>query len=130
MSSRRRATATAMAVALAAAALAGCGDEGDDGLDAVDAIQARQLERIEAAIEAGRLPPVARDVVNPDGTIMVDFVDGGTYDGDVVRTDEGGNAGPRLRWDFDGDGQILGSEREVTERDLYEEILAVAPPVE
>lgn len=127
-------TAALVAAALCLATIAGCGDDaqGDDAGagDVVDAIQARQVDRIEAAIDEGRLPPVARDIVNPDGTIMVDFVDGGTYDQDVVRTRDGGNRGPKLRWDFDGDGKILGEEREVTERELYERVLAVAPPVE
>jgi hypothetical protein len=116
--------ASGACVLAVAAALAGCG--GSDRLSGIDRQLAEHKRAIAAAVEDGRLPPVALEVINPDGTIDVNFVHGGTYDADIVHTRDRGNRGPKLVWDLDQDGKIEPDERTITERELYHAMTGVA----
>ena len=51
------------------------------------------------------------------------FIDGPKGDEDVIRSSADGTRGPKLRWDLDQDGRIGRSEREITERELYDATL-------
>jgi hypothetical protein len=118
----------AITAAVASLALAGCGDAQSDAEKRIDAALSGDRRAIEAAVEDGRLPPVSAQIINPDATIDVNFVDEGTYDQDIVHTRDRGNRGPKLAWDFNRDGRIDSDERNITERELYEKTLAVTHP--
>jgi hypothetical protein len=123
MAARRLASLLAVAAGLLAA---GCGDDAPSSGDAngvVDAEQADRRAKVEQAVESGRLPPVALELFRPDGSVNISFVDGPNGDDDVVRTGSGGESGPKLEWDLDGDGSISAAEREITERELYDATL-------
>lgn len=64
-------------------------------------------------------------MLQPDGTIDISIVDGPNGDEDVVRTGPGGESGPKLKWDLDGDGTISADEREITERERYDATLGL-----
>ena len=120
-----------IALALVGAAfLAGCGEDEptaaeEKAKEAVDEQQADRRAKVERAVEAGRLPPVALEMFRPDDTVNVSFVDGPNGDQDVVRAGAGGESGPKLKWDLDGDGKISANEREITERELYDATLGL-----
>jgi hypothetical protein len=114
---------------LAGAVIAGgCGEEAaTDGETkaAMDARQAERRDKVERAVDAGQLPPVALQLFRPDGSISISFIDGPNGDEDVVRSEDGGRSGPKLEWDLDGDGKITADEREITERELYDATLGL-----
>jgi hypothetical protein len=114
---------------VAAAFAAGCGEDEPTNAEkankVVDEEQAARRAKVERAVEAGRLPPVALELFRPDNTVNISFVDGPNGDEDVVREGSGGESGPKLRWDLDGDGEISADEREITERELYDATLAL-----
>jgi hypothetical protein len=113
-------------LALAAAIAAGCGeDEPPAADDKVAKEQAERRAKVERAVEAGRLPRVALELFRPDDSVNISFVDGPNGDEDVVRTGAGGESGPKLEWDLDGDGKISADEREITERELYDATLGL-----
>jgi hypothetical protein len=120
-----------IALGLAAVALAavGCGEDeptdAEKANEVVDEEQADRRAKVERAVEAGKLPPVALELFRPDGSVNISFVDGPNGDEDVVRTGSGGESGPKLRWDLDGDGEISADEREITERELYDATLGM-----
>jgi hypothetical protein len=116
------------ALVLAAGIAAGCGEDEQAASDGNDVVEAQQVERrtkVEHAVETGRLPPVALELFRPDGSVNVSFVDGPHGDEDIVRTGSGGESGPKLKWDLDGDGRLSAGEREITERELYDATLSV-----
>src|SRR5262245_56361534 len=112
---------------IATAALAGCGGSSDDGELAAkqqaDRYQTGRATAIKKAVDDGRLPPVALDMVRTDGSINISFIDGPNGDADIVRTH--GATGPKLAWDLDGDGKISKAERTITERELYDATLGL-----
>ena len=119
-----------IALVLVAGFAAGCGDDGptageEKANQVVDEEQAARRAKVERAVEAGRLPPVALELFRPDNTVNISFVDGPNGDQDIVRTGSGGESGPKLRWDLDGDGKISADEREITERELYDATLGL-----
>jgi hypothetical protein len=73
---------------------------------------------------------VALRLFAADGTIQPNFIDGRTFDEDVVRTSADRRTGRPLRWDFDGDGRLTGVERRFTESDLFDEMSRYLPPTE
>jgi uncharacterized protein YukE len=83
---------------------------------------------VEAQVSLGQLPPQARETINPNGTINVNFVDGPNNDQDVIRIDTNGDGEPdrNLVWDLDHDGKISAREQAITERDLYDASLGVS----
>lgn len=115
------------AAVCAALAVAGGACVGDDNPAFSDEVkqqfdaegQARRAE-IERKVREGELPPVARAVINPDGTTNIDFIDGPNGTEDVVRSGADGTSGRKLRWDLDQNGRIDRSERTITEIELYE----------
>jgi hypothetical protein len=113
------------AAAIAAAgsgALSGCGgsSKAASTTDAVDTIQLRERQAVEGAVRAKHLPPIALQMFKADGTIQSDFIDGATFNHDVIRTRDHGLKGPKLAWDLNGDGHISHSERTITEEQLYD----------
>jgi hypothetical protein len=118
-----------IALVLVAGFAAGCGDDGptagERANEVVDEQQADRRAKVERAVEDGRLPPVALELFRPDGTVNISFVNGPNGDEDVVRTGPGGESGPKLKWDLDGDGTISADEREITERELYDATLGL-----
>lgn len=96
----------------------------------VDEIQSVKRLAIAMQVELGQLPPEAMEMVNLDGSPNIDFVDGPKGDDDVVWQDTDGDGTPDkpLKWDFDGDGRYSAEERDVTERELYDEGLGLAEP--
>jgi hypothetical protein len=110
--------------ALAILVLAGCGGDGADAVrEQVDADLRARLEAVDRMIAEGKLPPIARNVRNLNGTLNVDFIDGPNGDNDVVRTR--GSRGKKLVWDLDQNGKIDESERTITERELYDATLGI-----
>lgn len=123
-----RPAAALLAAAALAVPVAACG--GDDNpafskevKQQMDAGAQARAAKIDAMISKGELPPVARDVLDLDGTLNVNFIDGPHGDNDVVRTRNHGTAGKKLVWDLNRNGKIDPSERTVTERELYDATL-------
>ena len=114
-----------IAAGAVAVAVAGCGSDGRTAEEqqvkaTVDSQQEERRAKVQRAVDAGRLPPVALELFRPNGTVNVSFIDGpGGYE-DVVRTENSGRSGPKLKWDLDQDGKISADEREITEQELYE----------
>jgi hypothetical protein len=122
---RRLAALGALALALTAV---GCGGSDKDGAAdqskaQVQAAEATTKDKIELLIRERKVPPVARRLINANGTTTVNFIDGPNYDRDVVRTSADGATGKKLAWDLNGDGKIGRAERTITERDLYDATL-------
>jgi hypothetical protein len=116
-------------LAVCAVAAAGCGggSSSDGAVQAkqqADHYQANRQAAIKQAVRDGRLPPVALDMLRPDGEIDISFIDGPNGDQDVVRTH--GATGPPLKWDLNGDGKIGANERTITERELYDATLGLS----
>ena len=76
-----------------------------------------QREHIIHAVQEGHLPPVALRIYPSSGFVSINFLDGPEYSKDIVHVR--GLDGPKLQWDLDGDGKILGGERTITEEELY-----------
>lgn len=78
---------------------------------------------IELQVALGQLPPEASEIINPDGSVNPNFVEGPNYNDDVVRVDSDGDGQPdrALRWDLDDDGKISADEEQVTESELFAE---------
>jgi hypothetical protein len=116
--------AAAVCAALAIAAGACGGDDNPAFSDEVkqqfDAQGRARLAEIERKVRDGELPPVARVVINPDGTTNINFIDGPNGTEDIVRSGADGTTGRKLRWDLDQNGRIDRSERTITEVELYE----------
>jgi len=83
--------------------------------------QARKTA-VERAIRDHRLPAVAMALIRADGSVDLSFLD------EVVRTRDHGHAGPPLRFDLDGDGQISAGERRFTFDDLYKATTKITEP--
>jgi hypothetical protein len=84
----------------------------------VDAFEDMRKLSIEAQIHLGQLPPEARDLIHTNGTNTVNFIDGPSYDHDIVKVDANHDGVPEnLKWDLNHDGV---PETEITERDLYD----------
>jgi hypothetical protein len=120
-----RPAAALLAAAALGTALGACG--GDDNpafskevKQRMDAGAQARVAKINAMIAKGALPPVARDVLDLDGTLNVNFIDGPNGDEDVVHTRDHGTAGKKLVWDLNRNGKIDASERTITERELYD----------
>lgn len=115
---------------LAALFAGGCGgDEPSAGEKQVkeefDRQAASRREAVDRMIAEGKLPPVAKHVLNLNGTLNVNFIDGPMGDRDVVRTSADGASGKKLAWDLDQNGEIDESERTITERELYDATLGI-----
>jgi hypothetical protein len=111
--------------------LAGCGGTArSTTTSAAERTLQRERRAVEAAIAAGRLPPIARQVFTPDGRITYDFIDGDSYDHDVIHTRDHGLRGTKLQWDFNGDGRLSADERTITEASLMSEIHRYTKPGE
>jgi hypothetical protein len=120
--------AVILAVCVSLAGIAGCGD-GDnpafskDVKQEMDSVSTSRRAKVESLVHSGKLPPVALRVLHSDGTLNVNFIDGPSYDRDVVHTGPDGTSGKKLVWDLNHDGKISKSERTITERDLYDATL-------
>ena len=115
-------------LALASTGFAGCGDEDNpafskDVKQQMDSTSAHRRAKVESLVDSGKLPQVALRVLHSDGTLNVNFIDGPSYDRDVVHTGPDGISGKKLVWDLNHDGKISRSERTITERDLYDATL-------
>lgn len=115
-------------LALVLTGLAGCGDEDNpafskDVKQEMDSAAASRRAKVEGLVDSGKLPPVALRVLHSDGTLNVNFIDGPSYDRDVVHTGPDGISGKKLAWDLNHDGKISKAERTITERDLYDATL-------
>ena len=108
---------------------AGCGEEGSatsskevhqkyvaDG-------EARRAA-IDKLVREGKLPPVARRIINPDGSMNLDFIETKPGKNDVVRSGPDGTTGKKLVWDLNQNGKIDASERTITENELYQATVA------
>ena len=94
----------------------------------IDRLQQQRRAKVERAVDAGSLPSVALEMFEPNGMIDISIVDGPRGgDEDVVRTQDHGRSGPKLRWDLDEDGRIERDERTITERELYDATLGLPP---
>jgi hypothetical protein len=125
-----RITVLIVALALVLTGLAGCGDEDNpafskDVKQQMDSASASRRAKVESLVDRGKLPQVALRVLHSDGTLNVNFIDGPSYDRDVVHTGPDGISGKKLVWDLNHDGKISRSERTITERDLYDATLGV-----
>jgi hypothetical protein len=125
-----RITVLIVGVALVLTGLAGCGDEDNpafskDVKQQMDSASASRRAKVESLVDRGKLPQVALRVLHSDGTLNVNFIDGPSYDRDVVHTGPDGISGKKLVWDLNHDGKISRSERTITERDLYDATLGV-----
>jgi hypothetical protein len=117
--------------ALLAAAVVGlpaCGGDDSPALSKettqqMDARAAADAAKVDRMIENGTLPPVARHVLDLDGTLNVNFIDGPNGDDDVVHEGADGTSGKKLVWDLNRNGRIDPSERTITERELYDATL-------
>ena len=120
-----------LAVAGIAALFAGgCGDDEPSAAEKqvkeeFDRAAASRREAVDRMVAEGKLPPVARNVLDLDGTLNVNFIDGPMGDRDVVRTSPDGASGKKLVWDLDQNGKIDESERTITERELYDATLGI-----
>ena len=90
-----------------------------------DRATASRREAVDRMVADGKLPPVAAHVLNANGTLNVNFIDGPMGDEDVVRTSSDGSSGKKLAWDLDQNGKIDESERTITERELYDATLGI-----
>jgi hypothetical protein len=123
-----RITVLIVGLALASTGFAGCGDEDNpafskDVKQQMDSTSAHRRAKVESLVDSGKLPQVALRVLHSDGTLNVNFIDGPSYDRDVVHTGPDGISGKKLVWDLNHDGKISRSERTITERDLYDATL-------
>jgi len=114
--------------ALVLTGVAGCGDEDNPAFSQevkqqMDSAAGSRRAKVERLVNDGKLPPVALRVLHADGTLNVNFIDGPSYDRDVVHTGADGTSGKKLVWDLDQDGKISKAERTITERDLYDATL-------
>ena len=117
-------------LALVLTGRAGCGDKdnpafSNDVKQQMDSASASRRAKVESLVDSGKLPQVALRVLHSDGTLNVNFIDGPSYDRDVVHTGPDGISGKKLAWDLNHDGKISKSERTITERDLYDATLGV-----
>jgi hypothetical protein len=124
MAARQLNIAVVVGGAALALAASGCGGDGA----AAERMQIQSAEtatraKIDRLVHEGKLPPVARRLVNPNGTVTVNFIDGPNRDRDVVRSGPDGTTGSKLAWDLNGDGRIAKAERTITERELYDATL-------
>jgi hypothetical protein len=108
----------------------GCGgDEPSAGekqvKEELDRHAASRREAVDRMVAEGKLPPVAKHVLNVNGTLNVNFIDGPNDDRDIVRTSPDGASGKKLAWDLDLNGEIDESERTITERELYDATLGI-----
>jgi hypothetical protein len=115
----------ALVLLVLAGSVAGCGDDEQATKAAMDDRQAERLAKVERAVDAGELPPVALKLFRPNGTVDISFIDGPNRDEDVVHSGDDGRSGPKLEWDLDQDGSITADEREITERELYDATLGL-----
>jgi len=90
-----------------------------------DRAAASRREAVDRMVADGKLPPVAKHVLNTNGTLNVNFIDGPMGDEDVVRLSSDGSSGKKLAWDLDQNGKIDESERTITERELYDATLGI-----
>jgi hypothetical protein len=97
--------------------IVGCGDEDTTTRDLVQKQIEERRAHIEQLVRDGHLPPLARQLIGPDGSMNLDFINGPTDD--VVRSGADGTKGKKLVWDLDRDGRIDRSERTITEQELY-----------
>jgi hypothetical protein len=117
--------AAVLALALSAGA---CGDEQNPAFSKearkqMDAYGKARVAKVNHLIESGALPPVARNVLDLNGGLNVNFIDGPNGDNDVVRTH--GARGKKLVWDLNRNGKIDAAERTITERELYDATLGL-----
>jgi hypothetical protein len=119
-----------LAGAAIVAVLAGCG--GDDG-SAVSSQEVHQKfaeegkarrEAIDKLVSERKLPPIARRIINPDGTVNLDFIETQPGKNDVIRSGPDGTTGKKLVWDLNQNGKIDPSERTITENELYKATVA------
>jgi hypothetical protein len=92
------------------------------GPTAVDVMQERRQAFIRDEVRRGLLPPETLRMLQPDGTIEIDFVPGPGGDEDLVLHEDSGRP---LSWDLDGSGRITRDERRITERELYDATLGM-----
>jgi hypothetical protein len=121
---------TALLVGMAiAGALTGCGSD----KSSVSSQEVHQKfaaegearrEAIDKLVREGKLPPIARRIVNPDGTVNLDFIETKPGKNDVVRSGPDGTTGKKLVWDLNPNGKIDPSERTITENELYKATVA------
>ena len=113
-------------------AVTGCG--GDDA--AVSTKEANQKmvadgearrAAIDKLVKEGALPPVALRLINPDGTMNLDFIETKPGKNDIVRSGPDGTTGKKLVWDLNQNGRIDPSERTITENELYKATVAGGP---
>jgi hypothetical protein len=101
--------------------LVGCGEENPAFSPETRELVEKQIDErrahIERRVREGALPPIARQLIAPDGAMNLDFINGPTDD--VVRTSADGTSGKKLQWDLDQDGRISRDERTITEQELY-----------
>jgi hypothetical protein len=119
---------TAIAGVVAVAGV-GCGDE-DSATSSKEVHQkfvtdgeARRAA-IDKLVHEGKLPPVARLLINPDGSMNLDFIETKPGKNDVVRSGPDGTTGKKLAWDLNQNGKIDRSERTITENELYKATVA------
>jgi hypothetical protein len=117
---------SAAAVLALALSAGGCGGEDNPAFSKevrqqMDAYGQARVAKINHLIESGALPPIARNVLDANGDLNVNFIDGPHGDNDVVHTH--GARGKKLVWDLNQNGRIDASERTITERELYDATL-------
>jgi uncharacterized protein YukE len=90
-----------------------------NGVAQIDAMGQVKRLSIASQVAHGKLPEEALQIVDPNGNVNSNFVQGPLYDHDVVKIDTNGDGVPdhNLEWDLDGDGK---PETTITERDLYQ----------
>jgi hypothetical protein len=123
-----RAVISAAAAVVFALSASGCGDKESPAFSKevkqqMDAYGRARGAKVNRLISEGALPPVARNVLDLNGGLNVNFIDGPNGDNDVVRTEGHGTRGSKLVWDLNGNGKIDASERTITERELYDATL-------
>jgi hypothetical protein len=87
----------------------------------LDAMQNLKQLSIRTQIELGQLPPEARDMLRPDGSIDISIVDGPNRYEDIIKVDTNGDGEPdtNLQFDLNHNEKIDAEEREITEMELY-----------
>jgi hypothetical protein len=128
MAARQVISVAAPLMAALVLGLSACGGDDSPALSKettkqMDARAAADAAKVDRMIEKGELPPVARRVLDLDGTLNVNFIDGPSGDNDVVHEGADGTSGKKLVWDLNGNGKIDAAERTITERELYEATL-------
>jgi hypothetical protein len=118
-----RRLAGALLAAALVASLGACGEDepapAEQAKAATEAkVESRRTE-IELMVRDGKLPPIAKNLIAPGGSMDLDFIDGPEYANDVVRTGPDGKTGKKLHWDLNQNGRIDRSERTITEQELY-----------